>query len=72
MTVEITAPLAGKIIDIHIQPGDSVEEDAAAMIIEAMKMETPVYVPCDGTVTEVRVKAGDEVEEDDILAVIEA
>ena len=41
------------------------------MVIEAMKMETPVYIPCDGTVKEIRVSVGDEVEEDDVLAVID-
>jgi len=70
MSVEITAPLAGKIVDVQIKAGDVVEEDAEAMTIEAMKMETPVYVPCDGTVAEVRAAAGDEVEEDDVMAVI--
>ena len=71
MATELLAPLAGKIVSLDIKPGDSVEEDDDALVIEAMKMETPVYVPCDGTVKEVRVSEGDEVEEDDVLAVIE-
>ena len=41
-----------------------------ALVIEALKMETPVYVPCDGTVKEIKVKEGDEVAEDDVLAII--
>lgn len=71
MATELLAPLAGKIVSLEIKPGDAVEEDEDALVIEAMKMETPVYVPCDGTVKEVRVSEGDEVEEDDVLAVIE-
>ena len=71
MAVEITAPLSGKILEINIKAGDSVEEDDEAFIIEALKMETSVYVPCDGTVKEVKVSANDEVEEDDVLAIIE-
>jgi acetyl-CoA carboxylase biotin carboxyl carrier protein len=71
MTQEILAPLAGKVIQLNLEIGAKVEEDEEALVIEAMKMETPVYVPCNGTVKEVRVKEGDEVEEDDVLAIIE-
>ncbi len=71
MAEELTAPLAGKILSISIEPGGQVEEDEEAMVIEALKMENPVYVPMDGTVKEVRVSVGDTVEEDQVLAVIE-
>ena len=70
MAEEIIAPLSGKIISIEIEVGQKVEEDDDAIVIEAMKMETSIYVPCDGTVTELKVKVGDEIEEDDILAII--
>ena len=71
MAQELLAPLAGKIVKLDINVGDKVEEDQDAMVIEAMKMETPVYIPCDGTVKEIKVKPGDEVEEDDLLAIID-
>jgi biotin carboxyl carrier protein len=71
MSEEILAPLAGKIVKLHIGVGTKVEEDDEALVIEAMKMETPVFVPCDGTVKELKVKEGDEVEEDDVLAIVE-
>ena len=71
MAQEIKAPLSGKILGVEIEVGAKVEEDQDAFIIEAMKMETPIYSPCDGTVTEIKVKKGDTVEEDDVLAVIE-
>ena len=70
MAQEIEAPLAGVVIKLNIKLGDKVKEDDEALILEAMKMETPVFVPCDGTVVEVRVNEGVEVEEDDILALI--
>jgi len=70
MVQEIEAPLAGKVVKLNIKVGDKVKEDDEALILEAMKMETPVFVPCDGTVEEVRANEGDEVEEDDILAII--
>ncbi len=71
MSEELLAPLAGKIIQIDVNVGDSVEEDDDALVIEAMKMETPVYIPCDGKVAEIKVKVGDEVEEDDVLLIVE-
>jgi biotin carboxyl carrier protein len=72
MTQELTAPVAGKVLRIGLEVGSPVEEDDEALVIEALKMETPIYVPCDGTVTEIKVKEGDMVEEDDVLAIIEA
>lgn len=71
MAEEILAPLAGKVLSIDIEVGQAVEEDEDAIIIEAMKMETSVYIPCDGTVTAIKVSVGDEVEEDDVLAIID-
>ena len=71
MAQEIIAPLAGKVFQLNIVVGDRVEEDDEALVIEAMKMETPIYAPCDGIVKQVNVKEGDEVEEDDVLALIE-
>jgi len=71
MAEKITAPLSGKIVSITIEVGQNVEEDEEAMVVEALKMETSIYVPCDGTVKEITVKVGDEVEEDDVLAIIE-
>jgi len=71
MAQEITAPLAGKVLQIDLEVGAKLEEDEEALIIEAMKMETPIYAPCNGTVKEVKVKEGDTVEEDDVLVIIE-
>ncbi len=71
MAEEVRAPLAGKIVSINAEVGGAVEEDEDILVIEAMKMETPIYAPCDGKIKEIRVKKGDEVEEDDILAIID-
>ncbi len=70
MAHEIAAPIAGKVVQINIEVGSKVEEDEVALVIEAMKMETPIYAPCEGTVKEIKVKEGDMVEEDDILVII--
>ena len=67
----ITAILPGKVAQLNINIGDRVEADEEVLVIEAFKMETPVFAPCDGTVKEVRVKEGDEVKEDEVLVVID-
>jgi acetyl-CoA carboxylase biotin carboxyl carrier protein len=71
MAKEIVAPLAGRVFQLKIKAGDTVEADEEILVVEAMKMETPVFVPWDGTIREVRIKEGDEVAEDDILAVVD-
>jgi acetyl-CoA carboxylase biotin carboxyl carrier protein len=71
MTQEITAPLAGKVLQMDLEVGAKIEEDEEALVIEAMKMETPIYSPCNGTVKEIKVKEGDTVEEDDVLVIVE-
>jgi acetyl-CoA carboxylase biotin carboxyl carrier protein len=71
MTQKILAPLDGKVFQLKIKPGDTVEEDEEILVIEAMKMETPIFVPCSGVVKKVSVKEGDDVTENDILAIID-
>jgi len=69
--MEVLSPFSGKIVKVGIQSGAKVNEDDEAFVIEAMKMETPIYAPCSGTVKELRAKEGQDVEADDVLAVIE-
>ncbi len=69
--MNIVAPLPGKIISIEVNVGDAVKQDDEVFIIEAMKMETPIYAPCDGTIKEIKVKVNDKVDTDQVLGVIE-
>jgi biotin carboxyl carrier protein len=71
MAQEVLAALSGNIWKVSVEVGDSVEEDDEVFVVEALKMEIPVYAPCDGTISEINVKKGDAVEEDDVLAVID-
>ena len=70
MATEVLVPLAGSIWEVLVDVGDEVEEDDELVIIEALKMENPVYAPCDGTISEIRVKKGDVVEDDDVIMII--
>ena len=68
---EITAPMGGKVLDVKVKPGDTVNEDDEVIILEAMKMELPVVATSSGTVKEVRCKNGDAVEAEAVLVVLE-
>lgn len=70
-TEDVLAPLAGTIWTVTVELGEEIEEDDEVLIIEALKMETPVYAPCDGKVKEIYVREGDTVEEDQPLMSIE-
>jgi acetyl-CoA carboxylase biotin carboxyl carrier protein len=71
VATEVLVPLAGNIWLVLVEVGDEVEEDDELVVIEALKMENPVYAPCDGVVTVIKVKKGDVVEDDDLLMIIE-
>ena len=67
----VTAPMAGKVIDVKVNVGDTVSEDDELVILEAMKMEMPIVAPTSGKVKEIKCKKGDSVGADDVLVVIE-
>jgi acetyl-CoA carboxylase biotin carboxyl carrier protein len=68
---DVTAPMAGKIIEVKVQVGDSVSENDEILILEAMKMEMPIVAPISGKVSEIKCQKGDSVAADDVLMVIE-
>ena len=70
MSVEIKAPMPGKIASIPVSVGSQVQEDDEVIIMDAMKMEIPVCAPESGTVQELKVKVGDSVNEGQVLAVL--
>jgi biotin carboxyl carrier protein len=65
------APVPGKIIDVFAKPGDTVEEGAPLLVLEAMKMENELRAPKKGTVTAVLVKKGDTADRGQLLVAIE-
>ena len=68
--MEVIAPLEGKVLKLHVAVGDKVELDDEIVVLEAIKMETPIYADEGGTITEIRVKEGTTVEEGAVLLVI--
>ena len=57
----VTAPMPGTVIKLLVQEGESVRARQALLVLEAMKMETPLTSPYDATVRAVHVSEGDRV-----------
>jgi 3-methylcrotonyl-CoA carboxylase alpha subunit len=55
--------MPGKVIAIHVRPGDTVTPGQALAVMEAMKMEHTLTAPRAGTVAEVLYAVGDQVAE---------
>ncbi len=68
---DIMAPMGGKILDVKVKVGDTVNEGDEVVILEAMKMELPVVAEASGTVKEVKCNKGDAVEAEAVLVVLE-
>ncbi len=64
---EVSAPLAGVVVEVHVQVGDEIEVGQALVVIEAMKMQNELQAPLAGTVTAVHAGAGERVEKGAVL-----
>jgi len=71
MSMEIKAPITGKIVSIVVNVGDQVKTDDEVVIMDAMKMEIPIYAPADGTVKKINIKEGDSVKTDQVLVILD-
>jgi acetyl/propionyl-CoA carboxylase alpha subunit len=57
----LTAPMPGTVIAVLVEPGAVVAARRPLLVLEAMKMETPLVSPYDATVRAVHVASGDRV-----------
>jgi acetyl/propionyl-CoA carboxylase alpha subunit len=57
----VTAPMPGTVLRVAVAPGDVVQARQPLVVLEAMKMETPVSSPFAATVKAVHVAQGDQV-----------
>jgi acetyl/propionyl-CoA carboxylase alpha subunit len=57
----LTAPMPGKVIRVLVEPGQRVEPRETLLVLEAMKMETPVVSPYEAVVKAVHVREDDQV-----------
>ena len=68
--IKIEAGAAGKGFKIEKKVGDAVKKGDTVLVLEIMKMETPVVAPEDGTVASIDVAVGDAVESGALLATL--
>jgi 3-methylcrotonyl-CoA carboxylase alpha subunit len=60
---ELTAPMPGKIVAVHVASGDKVSKGAPLIAMEAMKVEYTIQAPTDGIIEEVLFTVGEQVAE---------
>jgi len=65
------SPVAGVVIRIKAQAGQTLHQDDLIMVLEAMKMETNVTAPVSGKVKAVKVAEGDGVKVNQVLVEFE-
>lgn len=70
-TYEVTSPLPGTVVRTCVEPGDEVEAGDELVIVEAMKMETPIKAEKAGTVVEFLVNPKDVITAGQAIVVIE-
>jgi acetyl-CoA/propionyl-CoA carboxylase, biotin carboxylase, biotin carboxyl carrier protein len=67
----VAVPMQGTIVKVLVEVGQTVENGAPVVVLEAMKMENQINAEKSGVVKEIKVKAGDTVGAGDIVVVIE-
>ena len=67
----LTAPMPGTVIRVLVGDGDSVKPRQALVVLEAMKMETPIVSPYEAVVRAVHVEEGDRVAGGELLVELE-
>jgi biotin carboxyl carrier protein len=63
--------MPGKVVEVLVKVGDSVEKDQGLIIIEAMKMENELRSTAVGKVKEIHVSSGQPVESGQLLIELE-
>ncbi len=67
----LTAPMPGTVIKVLVTPGDRVEPRQTLLVLEAMKMETPLVSPYEAVVKAVHVAEGERVAGGQLLVELE-
>ncbi|MDX8391807.1 MAG: sodium-extruding oxaloacetate decarboxylase subunit alpha [Mariprofundaceae bacterium] len=64
---DVTTPMPGRIVALHVEEGTKVVAGEVVLVVEAMKMENPVYAPESGIINAIHVNIGDNVNPDECL-----
>lgn len=69
---KLTAELAGRILSISGNVGDTVTSGDEIVLIESMKMEIPLAAPVSGTIKAILAQIDDMVDEGQALLILES
>lgn len=64
----VTAPMPGMVTQVLVAPGQNVKAGDTLVVVEVMKMETPIKAPTNGVVKQLFVKKGDSIKTGDKVA----
>ena len=67
---EVRSTLPGSVVRILVKPGETVQAGQLLLVLEAMKMETPINAPGPGVLAKLEVTEGQQVQSGALLAVI--
>jgi len=67
---DVVATLGGVVESINVTMGQAVNAGDKVLVLEAMKMNSPMVAPCAGVVSSIAVKVGDAVEPGQVLVTI--
>jgi biotin carboxyl carrier protein len=67
---EVRALMPGRVLEVAVEAGQSVEAGALLLVLEAMKMQNEIRAPRSGTLTRVEARPGTAVEGGTLLATI--
>ena len=66
----LRSPVAGLVLRIYMERGERVRQGESVLVLESMKMETPINCPIEGIIEGISIKRGDIVKAGDLLATI--
>ncbi len=67
---EIRSALPGAVLRVAVKPGDHVAKDDELIVLDVMKMETPVRASQNGVVAAIKVAVGEKVNTGDLLVML--
>ena len=66
----VITPLPGLILRVEKKVGDFVRKGQTIMVLESMKMESPLISPDDGTITAIKVQPQQQIQSGTVVAII--
>jgi methylmalonyl-CoA carboxyltransferase small subunit len=65
------SPVAGVVVKLNVQPGQTLQTNDLMVVLEAMKMETNITAPVAGKIKKINVAPGDGVKVNQIVVEFE-